>query len=63
MSIEKMYFNGSGKPLILQLLFKVSLSRFHFISALHYLGCHYNEYPVKQAASLYLEVLLKHAFI
>ena len=57
-----MYSNESHKSLSQQLLFEVSLFRFHFVSALQYLECCYNEYPVKQAASLCLKLLLKPAF-
>ena len=59
MSIEKTYFNKSRKSLIQQLLFKVALFRFHFDSALKYLGCCYDKYLVKQIASLYLQLPLK----
>ena len=48
MSIEKMYCNESQKSLSQQLLFEVSVFRFHFVSALQYLGCYDNEYPVTQ---------------
>ena len=61
MSIEKMYCNESRISLTQQLLFEVSLSRFHFVSALQYLE--YNEYPVKQTASLYLKLPLIEIYI
>ena len=48
MSIEKMYYNESRKSLSQQLLFEVSVFRFHFVSALQYLDCYDNEYPVTQ---------------
>ena len=51
MSIEKMYYSESRKSLYQQILFEVSLGRFHFVSALQYLGSYCNEYPVKQTAS------------
>ena len=49
-SIEKMYCYESWKSLSPQLLFEVSLFRFHFVSALQYLDCYLDcsEYPVKQ---------------
>ena len=46
-----------------QLLFKVSLFRFCFVSVLQYLDCCYKQYPVKQAASLHLELPLKRTFL
>ena len=42
-----MYCNESLKSLTQQLLFEVSLFKFHFVSALQYLYCYYNEYTVK----------------
>ena len=62
MSIEKMRSNKSQKSLSQQLLFKVSLFQFDFVSAFQYLDCCYNEYPVKQTTSLYLKLPLKPAF-
>ena len=62
MSIEKMRSNKSQKSLRQQLLFKVSLFQFAFVSAFQYLDCCYNEYPVKQTTSLYLKLPLKPAF-
>ena len=47
MAVEKMYCNYSRKSLSPQLLFEVSLFRFHFVFAFQYLDCYY-EYPVKQ---------------
>ena len=38
-----------------QLLLKVYLFSFHFISALQYLDYYDNEYSMKQTASLYLK--------
>ena len=35
-----------------QILFKVSLFRFHFVFPLQYLDCYYDKNPVKQTASL-----------
>ena len=58
-----MYFNESRKSLSRQILFKVSLLWFHFVSTLQYLDCCYNEYPVKQTASFYLELPLKPDFL
>ena len=46
-SLEKMYCNKSRKSLYQQLLFEVSLFRFHFASVLEYLGCFYKENTVK----------------
>ena len=48
MSIEKMYCTEPRKSLNQQLLFKVSLLRFHFASALYYF--YYNEYAVSTAS-------------
>ena len=62
MSIEKIYSEGSQKWLSQQLLFEVSLFWFHFVSALQYLDCYYNEYPVKHTAYLYLKLPSKPAF-
>ena len=62
MSIEKIHVSESRKPLSRRLLFNFSLFRLHFVSALHNLDCCYNEYPVKQTASYYLELSLKPAF-
>ena len=42
--------------------FEVSLFRFHFVSALHYLDCYYNKHPVKQTASLYLKLPFELAY-
>ena len=39
-----------------QLLFEVPIIRFHFVSALHYLECCYNEYQVKQTTLLNLKL-------
>ena len=61
-SIEKMYRNESRKSLSLQLLFKVSLFRFHFVSQLQYLDYYCNKCPMKTAAFLYLKLPLKPAF-
>ena len=62
MSIEKIYCNESRKSLILQILLEASSFRFHFVSALQYLDCCYNESLVKQTASLYLKFPSKPAF-
>ena len=62
MSIEKCISINPENHLVDNFLFKVSLFRFHFVSALQYLDCRYNGYPVKQTASLYLELSLKPAF-
>ena len=62
MSTEKISFNKSRKLLSQQLLFKVSLFRFHFVPALQYLDCCCNEYPVKQTASFYPRSPLKPVF-
>ena len=62
MSTEKISFNKSRKLLSQQLLFKVSLFRFHFVPVLQYLDCCCNEYPVKQTASFYLRLPLKPVF-
>ena len=56
-----MYYNEYRKSLNQQLLCKVSLFWFQFVSALQYLNCYYNEYSVKQTASLYLKLPLKPA--
>ena len=48
--------NESGKSLSQQLLFEVSLFRFHFVSALQCLDYCYKEYQVKQTASLSLKL-------
>ena len=61
MSIEKKtYFNESRKSLKQQLLFKVSLFKFYFVSAFLYLNF-YNEHFVKQIASLCLQLAIKSA--
>ena len=44
MSIGNMHRNKSQKSSSPQLVFEVSLFRFHFDSVLHYLDCYYNEY-------------------
>ena len=49
-SVEKTYCNESQKSVSQQLLFDVSLFKFHFVSAFQYLDCYYNEYLVKQTA-------------
>ena len=49
-SIEKAYCNESQKSVRQQLLFDVSLFKFHFVSAFQYLDCYYNECLAKQAA-------------
>ena len=58
-----MYWNQSRKLLSPQLFFKFLYLGFilflHF--SIWYLG--YNQYPVKQAASLYLKLPLKPAFL
>ena len=54
--------NESRKSLSPQLLFEVSVFTFHLVSALQYLYCYCNEYPVKQTASLYLKWPLEPAF-
>ena len=61
MPIEKMYSNESRKSWSQQHLFEVSLFQFYFVSEVQYLDCYYNEYPVKQTASLYLKLPLKPA--
>ena len=43
-------------------MLEVFLFRFILFSAFQYLECYYNEYPVKETASLYLKLLLKPAF-
>ena len=43
-------------------MFEASLFQFHFISARQYLDFYFNEYPVKQIASLHLKLFLKPAF-
>ena len=48
----KMYCNELLRSKSQQLLFKVSLFRFHFVSTIQYLNCYYNGYPMKQTASL-----------
>ena len=58
MSTEKISFNKSRKLLSQQLLFKVSLFRFHFVPALQYLDCCCNEYPVKQTAFVILNLFI-----
>ena len=50
------------KSLSQQPLFEVSLFRFNFVSALYYLDCYYNEYPVKQTTSIFMKLPLKPAF-
>ena len=57
-----MYCNESRKSPSQQILFEVSLFRFHFVSALQYLDCYYNEYTVNQTVSLYSKLPLKPAF-
>ena len=61
MPIDKMYSNESRKSLSQQPLLEVSLFGFYFVSALQYLDCHYNEYPMKQTAPLCLKLPLKPA--
>ena len=57
MSIKYIYiYCESQKSLTSQLLFQVSLFRFHFVSECQYLDCFYNEYPVKQTALLFLKL-------
>ena len=56
MSKEEMYCNESWKSLGPQLLFEVSLFRFHFVSILQYLDRYYNEYPLNQTVLLYLKL-------
>ena len=60
MSTERIYCNESRNSLSQQLLFKISLRRFHFTSALQYF--YFNEYSVKQTAPLYLKLPLKPTF-
>ena len=50
MPIEKMYCSESRKSLGPQLLFEISLFKCHFISAIQYLYCYCDEYPLKQTA-------------
>ena len=57
--LKRMDCNESWKSLSPQLLFRVSLSRFHFISALQHL---HNRYAVKQTSSLYLKLSLVPPF-
>ena len=61
MFIEKIYCNEFQKSSSQQHLFDVSLFNFHFVSALQYLDCYYNEYLVKQTGVLYLKLPLKLA--
>ena len=51
MLIEKRYNSESQESLSQRILYEVSLFWFHFVFALQYLDCSYNEYPVKQTAS------------
>ena len=51
MSIVTIYCNVFRKVLSQQLLLEISLLRFHSVSALQFLDCYYNEYPVTQTAS------------
>ena len=57
--LKRMDCNESWKSLSPQLLFRVSLSRFHFVSALQHLD---NRYAVKQTSSLYLKFSLVPPF-
>ena len=64
LSVEKIYCSESRKSLSQQLLFDAILSRFHFASELHHLGCYYNEYPYSEANSiLILEVAFEKRII
>ena len=54
--LRKMYCSENHrKSSTQQLFFEFSLFRFCFVSPLLYLDRYYNEYPVKQTASLYLK--------
>ena len=44
-------------------LLEVFLFSFHFVSALQYLCCYYNEDSVNQTASSYLKLPLKPSFL
>ena len=64
-----LFLNGNLEKLVTvqktycqQLLFEVSLFRFHFVFALQYLLCYHCKYPVKQTASFYLKLPLKSDF-
>ena len=57
--LKRMDCNESWKSLSPQLLFRVSLSRFYFVSALQHLD---NRYAVKQTSSLYLKLSLVPPF-
>ena len=59
LSIEKLYNNKSKKSLSQELLLEVSLFWFHFVSALQYLDRYYDEYTMKQTASLNTIVALE----
>ena len=62
-SIKKMYCNKYRKSSSQQLSFDFSLFTFYFLSALQYIDCYYNKYPMKQTTSLYLNLSLTPAFL
>ena len=59
MSIGKLYNNKSKKSLSQELLLEVCLFWFHFVSALQYLDRYYDEYTMKQTASLNTTVAIE----